>query len=484
MDIILSLGIIIITVMAVYWRTFKLGLICDDVYWKSRNCKNKGFLIYPFLMQIKQRLYSGGTFAYVKDDKCEWSVYYDHVFQTILHLIVCVGIYFTFGTNMVSFFAAMLYAVNPANHQTAIWINGRRYALNIIIMLAMISLGVYGIILYPLTVFLNVNTFFVPLVYGWFGVLAIPAFLLIGWKEIIGKIKSRHARMSVLSDHRRYIMPYHLIVVLKLYGMYFFKMIFPGRVMFSYPHFHYWGITLDGRKQAWSFNKHFYIGLLALALTVCGLFYFKGQMFWFFLVMCLSVLQWSGIIPVTQVFTDRYISLANVFMMFFISYLLLNSSLGILLLLGLFFSYLTNLNTVFRLYENLDSFYEYHMFYDKGNVMASEYWGAEYLFQRKDPLGAWEIVKKGLVIHPKDMKLNMLAAQCMEVLGDKKMVIFYLKIAKDNCYIGQEFVYKKIQNNIFKIDLDAEVEKINNKESKLDKKVRENILKIHETLNS
>ncbi len=261
-------------------------------------------------------------------------------------------------------------------------------------------------------------------------------------------------------------------------------MILPGVSLFAYPHFHYWGLTEDGRKKAHSLNQHFYLGCASVLLTAAGLIYFKDQMFWWFLVMCLSTLQWCAIIPVTQIFTDRYISLPNVFMMFFIVHVVnvLAGFYAIPILTGLFVYYLTTLKITKMMYRGIFEYHDHHIYFDPAGPASREQKATRLLFKHRDPMGAWETIKRGLEVNPNDMKLNLIAAQCMDTLGDKQAVIMYLKKAKENIYIGQEHIYKAVQNNLFGLDLEREIKNIEEKSSKLDRKVREQITKVYDVL--
>ena len=88
-----------------------------------------------------------------------------------------------------------------------------------------------------------------------------------------------------------------------------------------------------------------------------GLYYFRAESvnFNMFLFMCLTILQWSNIICSVQYVASRYVSVANVFMMYFVS-LFIYRFLGVYAIpitacLGIY--YFVNLKAAFRMFENI-----------------------------------------------------------------------------------------------------------------------------------
>ena len=462
----------------VYWPTLKFGHIIDDLAWAEAIGKGQ-FKYGNWRNKISNRLYGCGTFTL--------NTWWDHAFQVFLHATASSLIYLGFGSSPVSLCAGLLYAVNPANNQTAIWLNGRRYLVNVIIVLLMLCLGPWGMILYPLTAFYQVNAIFAPVMYGldvWWVLLGLPVFWLIAGKSIRAKVASR--LKIIHNDDQTKFRPRKLIPIVKVYGAYCLKMISPGRSMMIYPFLHYWGMTKDGNDDAYRLNWTFWGGVFALCVSIAGLVHYwpQGQLFWTFLFMMLSILQWCGFISVTQIFTDRYVSLSNAFMMFFVCDVLFEF-LGALALVPIGMlagNYFANLQTVFGMYPNVWAFYDYHIYHHPEGPKCREFKASRLIKVCNDPMGAWEVTKRGLELNPLDMKLNMCAAWCMDILGDKAAVIQYVKVARDNAYIGQGFIVDKFQKDLFGIDIKEEVEKINNKQSAFDRKQRDNILAIYNAL--
>lgn len=421
--------IIFVLVFAFYANTFHYGLIVDDLFWR-KEVKTLAKRINPFDL-LQTRLYGGCTFGK--------SVLVDHVFQTFLHAVICVLMYFAFGANNISFFAAILYAFNPANNQTAMWINSRRYAVNIILVLAMLLIGPLGLFLYPLTGLFQVNAIFSFILFGPVGLLALPLALILFpyWKKLHEVFRNRYS--IVPEGAKKQYGLSRITVAVKTYGYYFFKMIFPGRCLFYDKFLYFWGITKEGDRDAYSVNLDFLKGVLALAISAVGLFYFKDKMFWMFLFMCVSILQWSNIVTATMTVADRYMSLPNVFMMFFVSYLL-NTFLGgyaIYLIIALAIHYSSTTSIAKSMYKDIFSFWRYHIYFDPAGVSARSFYVSE-LILNKDFISALSMAQDGLKYRPNDFKFLFQAAVCLRQFGNSENAIKYLDKAEKNLYLGQE----------------------------------------------
>ena len=499
--------IIIATILILFWRTFKFLTIVDDI--KRFGQIRQGLLLRPrhWFHQLKERLYGGGTFLIAKKCKecdgkggdCKHCFGYgrrhipnykhEHIFETFLHIVICLMIYFAFGRSEVSFWGALLYAVNPTNMQTSVWLNGRRYAFNIIIVLAMVWLGPWGLLLYPFTALFQISALFAPIIY--FNNIQ-PIYLLIGatvvgiytwlsWNEIKEKILWRLQIMSESDQKTIHIRK--LIPATKIYGKYFFQMLLPRQTLMVYPFMFYWGLTKEGDKKAYAFDKNMLVGLLAVVLSLAGLKFFEGQSFWLFLFMCLSIFMWSGFISFNQIFTDRYVSLPNVFMMFFLSWFVCHygGNFKYLIFAIILTYYIIKLNLTMRMFRSVDDFWEYHFYFDRGNPNILEF-KIKYCLLNKDVLGAWELVREGLTLNPKDMKFNMMAATCMRNFDDPSF-LYYLGMSKKHCYTNQIDMYKGFEKDILGFDLDEEYSKIINKESKLTPQQREAVKDMFKVVN-
>lgn len=499
---------IILVTFAVYYKTIRYGFIVDDVNrYKKLKCGKydvffrKPFLLYP-LTRISESLYGAGTFykrtpcskgcrpaSKTKCSVCNGSGYsyhinirLDHLLTITIHATICVLMYYAFGKNMVSLMASLLYCVNPINNQTAIWMNGRRYAVSIIIVLCMVIMGRLGILLYPLIYYFQLTAFFAPVIYGGLSILICGILFLANKDKILVKINAR--MKTIKNDEMRLFSAKKLIPIVKYYGAYILKMIVPGRTLMCYPFLFYWGMSDEGNKKTYRMDSIFLFGVLCLVTTiVVGALLFKTHLFWMFIFMVLSIMQWCGFITVTQLLADRYVSLSNVFMTYFVVLGIHTFIPGSQIIFAMMFMYyVCNLQITMMMYKDMMSFYDYHLYFDKGNVRISEYKAAYYM-NRKDPLAAFEVIKDALKIFPKDMKLNMQAALCMKMIGDEKNMLHYTRIARHNIYLGQDEHYYQFERELLLLDMRKEACAILDKTSKRPNKERDAIMRVYDYLN-
>ncbi len=417
----------------VYYRTLRFGLVVDDINHKEHIERTPSIFVGPWYSQLRHRLYGAGTLAIW--NKVEPRN--EHFLSVAINALISSLIYIAFGSNDVSLWAAILYAVNPVNNQTSIWLNGRRYAVNILIVLAML-ITPWAILLYPATALFQVSAVFAPILLGGYFWLIIPTLLLCG--GLIETYRRRHA-IAVSPEYKAYSLK-RLAVIVKSFGFYFFKMLIPGKTLMYYPNLYFWGMTKEGNNDAYALNRDFIKGVLGLSLAVFGLFYFQGEIKLYWLFMVLAVAQWSNIITVTMTLADRCMSLPNVFMMFFVSYIahqLLGANATILLVaLGLY--YFAKLEIVMEMYKNIESFYNYHLYHNPACISARTFKIIE-LIQNGDNFAALEEAKQGLRHNPKDFKMLFATAKCLYLInpiGNREQIETFLGEAEKNVYLGQE----------------------------------------------
>jgi hypothetical protein len=421
------LAIIFVNLLT-YYKTFDFGLIVDDIR-HAEDIKNGYLKDLGIFEHIRRRFYGVGTlFGRGINNRDE------HIFTTVLHTLICVLIYKAFGSNEVSFWASILYAVNPANNQTAIWLNGRRYAVNIIIVLLMMMSWWFWP-LYFLTPMFQVNAIFSPILIGQWWMLAVV--MVFGGQKIIDQYRIRQAKCPY--DLRREYSWKRLVVVVKTFGFYCTQMLIPRDCKFYYRTMYYWGMTDEGNKDAYRLGQDFYVGLFSLfSIFVCGFIVpsvYKG----FLVFMTLSILQWSNIVTATQTLADRYMSLPNVFMMFFLSYFASLTPVYSYLMLGISVLYYAWNKNAQRMYENIESFYDYHIYHDPQGVSARAFKASDAMLN-KDWISAYQISRAGLKYSPDDFRLlYQCALSCYQLNpANKEATLEYLNKAERNIYFGDK----------------------------------------------
>lgn len=445
--------IIIVFNIIVYFRSIWYGLIMDDTaWWATRSVAVAGRKdnLMPFedikdfhtlKVFITHHFYSGTTFGV--NTKVE------HAFTIFLHTTVCVLMYHVLGNNHVSFWAAMLYACNPINNQTSLWLNGRRYVINIILVLSMLAFPMMAPLLYISTGLFQVTAFFSPILLmklsPWF-ILLIPIFLAIGWKEINARCKKRTKCMAPgdLVNFK----PTRIIMVIKTFGFFFFKMLIPGVCSMQYPDRLFWGLTKEGNKDAYAINGDFWKGMASMVIIGVIIALAPQNARFYAIFMGLAILQWSALLPITQILSDRYCSLPNVFVMFFMSYFTHMSGIFYIPIMVVFMAYyLACLSVVMPMYKDLNAYYTYHM-----EFFPHIPWPRTLLISDLMSQGEYKIseglVFEGLRNNPTDYCLLKWGSIMHLIRGDLKNAQVLLNECEKNFYLGQEAAQGEEVNNI------------------------------------
>jgi hypothetical protein len=462
---IIPLTAIAVLVIVLYWRTLFFSIVIDDIrQLEGKTFRDERFKTYfkwndPFrslIDWVTTRLYGAGTFPFWKKCACqghqngnvcqrcrgkgysnEFNLILEHGFTILLNIAISCLIYLSFGKTQVSFIAAILYAANATNNQTSIWMNGRRYAINIILMLCLILTGPWGLPIYLATPIFQISAVFSPVLWGGLWWLLVPALVGLNFNRIRNFYNNRMA--AIVNDDMRSFTPKRITVCIRTLGFYFGKMIAPGKVLMIYPFLDCWGMTKEGNKKAYSFDMYFWGGLFAIISGAAGLAYFQGAERCWWAFMYLSTIQWCNILTSNQTAADRYASLPNVFMMYFVSKII-NIAFGIYalpaaaLLLGY---YMSNLNVTLTMFKDITTFYNYHSFYYPDNVTIRKF-EVNWKLKAKDPLGAWELLKVGLAYSPNDFTLLYQAGVVMQIIGEPTESEKYFERAEANHYQQQE----------------------------------------------
>ncbi len=431
----------------IYYKTVWFGLVMDDLQWE-KSIRERGFTPFisirnlnDIIQVFNERFYSGTTFG--TNSKIE------HAFSILLHTTICVLIYLVLGHNHISFWGAILYACNPINNQTSIWLNGRRYALNIILVLLMLATPLSSFALYPLTLFLQVSAFFTPILlmkYSPWYILMIPALLILGRKKIYSRFMGRFDTLAA-GDLKTFRIT-RLVMIVKTFGFFFFKMIIPGVCAMQYPDRFYWGLTKKGNENAYAINKDFYKGAMAILICASILIFLPNTQKGIWLFMALATLQWSAVLPITQILSDRYCSMPNIFMMFFLSYFAsFTGMFYIPIMVIICCYYLICLSVVMPMYRDINTWYAHHLQYFPNIPWPRTLLIADLMTDGKKE-GAAILVFDALNNNKNDYSILMWAAIMHIIRGDLKNANIMLSEAENNLYLGQEDKQREEINNI------------------------------------
>lgn len=444
----MNILIIVAFVLIVFFRSLKFKLITDDVRWYASKKNGWSSTIKDYKWKIHQfvadRLYGGCTFLNIKISKdpkeCfNLNVEIDRAFTIFLHTLICVLLYVATG----SLWGSILYACNPMNNQTSMWLNGRRYAINIILVLTSLIAFQHGLWylslpLWTYTVSFHMTGIFAPIIWGkWWVLVAVLPFLWFARAKIMGQVLAR--LNSVYSKELLVFYPRRLIVVVKSYGFYLFQCLFPSRTLMYYSDLHFWGVSSEGNTDAYSYNGDFFKGIAALLISAMAYFLVPAHSKAMVAFAAISLLQWCNIIYAVQTLADRYANMALPFIM--VVWAMLLQHIYPPLLYGCAAYYLMSLSVTMRMYPIIWDFYAYHIWRCPESIPARIAYANFYVNTQKF-VNAWPIVEEGLKYHPNDFLLLYQAAQCWKGIGNRNEAKKYLFRAKENFYEGQE----KIQN--------------------------------------
>jgi hypothetical protein len=446
--------LIVLFNLAVYARTIKYSVIVDDIRQyntiKTGRASHTAFhhlswnildVLKRLWWDIKIRLYGAGTFGINPS--------LDHALSILLHTCLCVLIYMAFGYSKVSLMAALLYACHPSNHQTSIWLNGRRYILAIIFLMLMMVYKPWGFALYPFTFIFQYSAVFAPILlikdYPWI-LIFIPFMVAWNWEAIKNKISVR-MKLILCEEQKKVFTWGRIPIVIKSYGFYFYRMLAPWQTMMNYPDLYWWGIVQDKSDECYSLNLEFLRGVSAIVLSGLGLYYIPGNDKILWLFMILSTLQWSAILSAVQLNTDRYISLPNVFMMYFLAKAISFSPYSAVIFVGLMVYYCYNLSIVMRMYWSIDAYHRYQMYFQP-QLTKPRFNRIEFYLKHNRMLTAWYLVEEGLQHNPNDFHFLMHSAICNATVGNLAKALEAIEQAEKNYYMGQEEHQSKAVKNM------------------------------------
>jgi hypothetical protein len=89
------------------------------------------------------------------------------------------------------------------------------------------------------------------------------------------------------------------------------------------------------------------------------------------------------------------------------------------------------------LFKSINSYYDYQLFYNPNDTIVRKF-KINWMLRTDDVMGAWELIKAGLIRNPEDFSMNYQAMVCLGKMGDAKMALHYLDKAEANHYIEQE----------------------------------------------
>lgn len=435
-----SISFLFIINFSLYFKTLRHKFVSDDfTVWKNppvfKNAWHKLWLRFIGAAKLQSpsvhfvRANGKNFIAIVKTEELE------HLIALFIHTAICILIYLAFGSDWVSFVAAILYSTNPVNNQGTIWPGGRGYALPILSLTMCFWLPYLSPILLYFCSWFTIG-FLAPL-----ALIGSSKWYLLGLMPIIWFIHSRKFKKAITLKsnlesftYDKEMHPRKVIIFFRTFGFYLILALIPFRITF----YHNMLQSMSGndlmRKRAHSLDRYFWFGLLSF-LGILVFSYFKwGFLAWSLLAFAITIIPFCNVVRANQEIAERFVALPNVFLMLALAQLI--SSYPVFV-------------TAFIVFYATRTFYTIGMYKD-------EYWITEYAVI-EDPYAWWawhcramkrwdtQSYKEALIlwvmaklISPKEFKVLMNIATCLRLLKNDKEADEYLKLAEENIVAGQE----------------------------------------------
>lgn len=406
--------------IALFYKAMYCGYVVDDVQqeytFKSKHglkqlLREKKVSIWKYLLES---CYGAGFFNNAQQE---------YVFTLVVHYINCCLIFHMSQ----SWMAAVLYLVNPVNNQTALWMNGRRYALTILAVLLTWNWHFLGVVLFPFCALIHISGIVAPLLLVntpyW---PLIPVFAVSGYfifrKRLYKVFLTRRAEFKAGNENHNLNWRKGILYI-KSVGYNFQNCIFPIKPAMYHDFLFHFSNSVEDNEAGYSFNWEFFKGL---ALTG-GLIYMIAVQhnFWAFWFL-LFISPWCNIYQVTMNASDRYCSLANVGAMLMLAGIIqsLPAPYNTSVFIGFTIFYVLKYQPLFRAYTTIENFYLYHL-NQAPDLVIPRFYLCRYYLERKDIYSAFATIQQGRRYRPNNF---MFLFSLMEILFQLGKVDSALKV--------------------------------------------------------
>jgi hypothetical protein len=428
MQEIITQSLIILAVNFLFYaKTLKFEYVSDDVP-SSQRPKEKGWI----------------QWFWVFEGKLKSTPRIDHAITTVLHSLVCVGIYLGFGSNDISFLAALLFSFNPINNQGSVWISGRGYVLSALGMVwaLVLPMEMGGLMLLGAT-YSNAG-FLLPVIllgssHPYLFIFA-PLVWLYHWKRFKTNVGAKMT-MELLPEDREWH-PRKFMLVIKTFGIYLSHAIIPIKTTF----YHSYLESIAGCKKANAYTpcKFFWFGTASILLMAWYVIFHKWD------IICFGVLWWCvGISPFVNLYRmqqelgERYVYVANIGLMLILAFYIHNNPY---LVAGFLMMYATKMWFFMDGYQNDFWMVEFARMHQPKSwfawhIAAMKRWEKQ---SYTEAVIFWVIARS---LSPKEFKLLYNLASSLMMLNNKKEAMELLAQAKTNIPRGQEKACGEIIKN-------------------------------------
>lgn len=420
--------------VAFFHRLIFCGYVVDDDAWTYKmkqtieGYKKNKKTLKGFMSMIYMSLYGSGIFQ---------NPVKEHIFNGLLHFTNAALMYKATG----SFLASVLYMINPVNNQTALWLNGRRYAVCVFCCLLAWNFKEFMIPIFVFSSWIHISGVMLPVMflfteYWWMPVIALAVAMPIAWPRFKSRYDRRKADFSENNELQK-LKPQKIILVIKSIGFYFWHTIIPRRPRMYHEFLYYFSRYESEIKRGYSLNFEFWKGLATLAFLGYEIIYQHNIWAVWFLVFQLT---YCNILTVTMNAADRYVCISSVgAMMILVKYMNMipDPTHRIIAYTVLITFYFMKYQPLFTAYRNKEHFYLYHLNIQRDGVDARENLADHYL-ARKRYYSAFHVIQEGLILRPGEFKLTVKMAEILVKLGRAKESIDVMEIAAKNAPIGEQ----------------------------------------------
>lgn len=430
---------VIIVNLLLYVKTLRYKFVSDDFsVWKNppvaKNAWHRLWLQVTgqmkFYAKSVQFVRSKGKLylAIVRKEELE------HLFTIMLHIAICITIYFAFGPSWVSFVAALLYSMNPVNNQGTTWPSGRGYVYPILFLLLAMAVP------YASPLFFFAGTwytagFLAPLALigsNWWYLLGLLPFVwYIHSKKFVKAVKNKQATETF--DEDKLVHPKKLILGVKTFGFYLFLCIIPHRITFYHSFLQSSAGSM--KHKNYTLCRYFWIGFTAItAWVVCAFTMEWNTLLWAFLAFFITVAPFCNVVRANQEIAERFVALPNVFLMYALAQIIAGHSFLVPVFLTF---YATRTFYTLKMYQDEYYITEMAVIEDEPawwawHCRAMKRWDTQ---SYKEALILWVRAK---LISPNEFKLLVNIATCLRLLRNDKEADIYIKLAEENIVPGQE----------------------------------------------
>lgn len=359
----------------------------------------------------------------------------DHALTIFLHALVCVGIYLGFGKNNISFIAALLFSINPANNQGSVWISGRGYVLSALGMVWTLAIPFLAPLFLLICTYSNAG-FLAPIAligsnHPWV-VLLLPLVWGFYWKRFSSNVKQKMDKEMFTED--KAIKPEKIVLAIKTFGFYTLLALIPFKNTFYHSFLQ--SASGCGKDKAYTMkDRFFWAGLVTLVLIIIYLILIPWNMISFGLIWwCISLAPFCNFMRLSQEIAERYMYVPNLGLMIVLATVLINYPVAIGVFLAMYAT---------KLWFYMDAYQDDYYLLEYACLNSPQSWFAWHVRGMKrwdnqsyqEAIIIWTMAR---MISPKEFKINFNIATALKMSGHHKEANNFIKVAADNIPSGQE----------------------------------------------